>query len=231
MHTVEEIMTRDVIAVAPDTTIHAVARLLVDHGISGVPVVDDQGAVVGILSEGDLIVRQKARPRPPWWALFLSDGEQLARDYQKAMGTTVAEVMTRPVISVRPSASIGAAAALLDRHRVRRLPVLDEGRLVGIVSRGDLVKALAMGAPDAAEALSDAQRVEEMKARMDREPWTSSRGILIEAREGGLVLWGMVDSEAERSALETMARAIPGCRRVDNQILVRVQLLTQYGAV
>ncbi|MBI2158151.1 MAG: CBS domain-containing protein [Candidatus Rokubacteria bacterium] len=213
------------------SSIHAVARLLVDHGISGVPVVDDQGAVVGILSEGDLIVRQKARPRPPWWALFLSDGEQLARDYQKAMGTTVAEVMTRPVISVRPSASIGAAAALLDRHRVRRLPVLDEGRLVGIVSRGDLVKALAMGAPDAAEALSDAQRVEEMKARMDREPWTSSRGIVIEAREGGLVLWGMVDSEAERSALETMARAIPGCRRVDNQILVRVQLLTQYGAV
>jgi osmotically-inducible protein OsmY len=70
-----------------------------------------------------------------------------------------------------------------------------------------------------------------MKARMDGEPWTSSRGILIEAREGGLVLWGMVDSEAERSALETMARAIPGCRRVDNQILVRVQLLTQYGAV
>lgn len=231
MHTVEEIMTRDVIAVAPDTAIHTVARLLVDHGISGVPVVDDQGAVVGILSEGDLIVRQKPRPRPPWWDLFLRDGEHLAREYQKAMGTTVAEVMTRSVISVRPSASIGAAAALLDRHRVRRLPVLDEGRLVGIVSRGDLVKALAMGAPDAAEALSDAQRVEEMKARMDREPWTSSRGILIEAREGGLVLWGMVDSEAERSALETMARAIPGCRRVDNQILVRVQLLTQYGAV
>lgn len=230
MKKVEEIMTRDVIAVAPGTTIHRAAGLLADHGISGLPVVDDQGAVVGILSEGDLIVRQRPRPRPSFWRLFFQDGERLAREYQKAAGTTVAEVMTTTVISIRPDAPLEAAAALLDGHKVRRLPVMDDGRLVGIVSRGDLVKALATATPAAPTALSDAQLVKEMKARMDREAWISSRTLSVEARDGVLALWGMVESETERSALETMAHSIPGCRSVDNKTVVRPQLVSRFGA-
>lgn len=227
---VEEIMTRDVITVAPETTIHRAAGLLADHGISGVPVVDDRGAVVGILSEGDLIVRQRPRPRPSRWRLFFQDGERLAREYQKAVGTTVAEVMTRTVIDVRPDAPIETAAALLDQHRIRRLPVMDDGQLVGVVSRGDLVKTLATAAPATGAALSDAQLVREMRARVDGEPWISSRSLLIEAQDGVLALSGMVEGETERSALETMARSIPGCRSVDNRTAIRPQVVSRYGA-
>ena len=229
MKTVAEVMTRDVITVRPGATIHDAARLLVDHGVSGLPVVDDAGAVVGVLSEGDLIVRQKPRRQPPWWELFFRDGERLAREYQKAVGTTVAEVMSRKVLYASPETPIEWVAALLDRHRIRRLPVLERGRLVGIVSRGDLVKALA-AAPGAAAALSDAELVLAMKDRMDREAWISNRGILVEARNGTLTLWGMVESDAERAALETMARALPGCRAVDNQTIIRSRVVARYGA-
>jgi CBS-domain-containing membrane protein len=230
MKTVAEVMTRDVIAVAPGTTIHRAAELLVDHGISGFPVVNDQGAVVGILSEGDLIVRQRPRPRPSFWHLFFQDGERLAREYQKAVGTTVAEVMTTIVVSIRSDAPLEAAAALLDQHKIRRLPVMDDGRLTGIVSRGDLVKALAAATPVAPGTVSDAQLVKEMKTRMDREAWVSSLALIIEAKDGVLVLWGLAESEAERSALETMARSIPGCRSVDNKAVVRSKLFSRYDA-
>ena len=231
MKKVEEFMTRDVIAVAPETTIHRAAELLADHGISGLPVVDEQGAVVGILSEGDLIVRQRPRPRPSFWRLFFQDGERLAREYQKAAGTTVAEVMTTTLIVIRPDAPIEAAAALLDGHKIRRLPVMEEGRLVGIVSRGDLVKTLAAATPAAPSTVSDAQLVKEMTARMDREAWISSRTITVEAKDGVLALWGPVESETERSALETMARAIPGCRAVDNKTIVWPQLVSRYPSI
>jgi CBS domain-containing protein len=163
---VEEIMTRDVITVGPETSIHGAARLMVDHAVSGLPVVDDSGALVGMLSEGDLILRQKPRARESWWRLFFADGERLAREYQKAVGTTVAEVMTRPVISVSPDLPIESAAAVLDRHRIRRVPVVSEGRLLGILSRGDLIKGLSQAPAPAPVAPSDARLIEEMRAQL-----------------------------------------------------------------
>jgi CBS domain-containing protein len=141
--TIEEIMTRDVITVSPTTPIHKAARLMVEHGVSGLPVVDDDGRLVGIISEGDLILRQKRRDERPWWRWFFEDGEQLAREYQKAVGTTVGEVMTRSVVSISPVWGIEMAAAILQNRRIRRLPVVHDGQLVGIVSRADLIKALA----------------------------------------------------------------------------------------
>ncbi len=138
----EEIMTTNVIAVSPKTAIHEAAELMVDHGVSGLPVVDDEGDVVGIVTEGDLILREKPGERMSWWRAFFADAQKLARDYQKAHGTTVAEVMTRSVITVSPDLPIESVALILDEHKIRRVPVVAGGRLVGIVSRGDLIKAL-----------------------------------------------------------------------------------------
>jgi CBS domain-containing protein len=140
---IEEVMTRDVITVGPTTSIHKAAQLMVEHGVSGLPVVDDAGRLVGIISEGDLILRQKRRTERPWWRRFFEDGEQLAREYQKARGTTVAEVMTRSVVSISPVWGIDMAATILRNRGIRRLPVVHDGQLVGIVSRADLIKALA----------------------------------------------------------------------------------------
>lgn len=227
---VQDFMTRDVVAVKPDASIHDAARLMVDYGVSGLPVVDAGGRLVGILSEGDLILRQKPRPRLSWWQLFFSDGERLAREYQKATGLTVAEVMTCSVISIPPDASIESAAALLDGHKIRRVPVVAAGKLVGIISRGDLVKALA-GQPAAGRAsLSDAQLVSEMQQRMRAELWVSYGNIGIHASGSVITLFGIVDTQAERSALETMARAIPGCTGVDDQLLFYSQVVGSGGA-
>ena len=114
--------------------------------ISGLPVVDAGGRVVGIISDGDLIRRQRRPKVTPWWRLFFQNGERLAREYRKIVGTTVGDVMTRPALVISPVFGIETAAAVLDNRQIRRLPVVRDGRLVGIVSRGDLVKALATSA-------------------------------------------------------------------------------------
>ncbi len=141
--TIDDIMTRDVITVRPATSIHAAAQLMVEHGVSGLPVVDDDGRLVGIISEGDLILRQTRPATRPWWRAFFERGEQLALEYRKAVGTTVGEVMTRPVISISPVWGIQMAATIMQNRRIGRLPVVHDGRLVGIVTRADLIKALA----------------------------------------------------------------------------------------
>lgn len=141
--TVEQVMTRNLITVSPAMPIHQAARLMVEHGVSGLPVVDDDGRLVGIISDGDLILRQTRRRQRPWWHSFFENGEQLAREYQKAAGTTVGEVMTRSVVSISPVWGIETAASIMQNRRIRRLPVVHDGRLVGIVTRADLIKALS----------------------------------------------------------------------------------------
>jgi CBS domain-containing protein len=224
---VQEIMTADVIAVGPDASVHDAARLMSDHGVSGLPVVDDDGYVIGIVTEGDLILRQAAPRARHWWRWFFADPEKLAREYQKASGTTVGEVMTRVVVSIPPALGIEAAARILHDRGLRRLPVVLDGRLVGILSRADLVKALA-ATPVASAAASDAELATAMRQRMQAEPWTSF-AVAVEAADGVITLRGIAATEAERSALETMARAIPGCRAVDNQLLAGVGLASTYG--
>jgi CBS domain-containing protein len=143
--TIEDVMTRELITVTPATPIHTAARLMAEHGVSGLPVVDEDGRLVGIISEGDLILRHRGPRTRPWWRAFFDDGEQLARDFRKAVGATVAEVMTQPVISISPVWGLETAAAIMQNRGIGRLPVVLDGRLIGIVSRADLIKALASG--------------------------------------------------------------------------------------
>lgn len=221
---VSDVMTKDVVTVRAGDKIHDAARLMVSHGVSGLPVVSDDGRVIGILSEGDLIVRQREREPRPWWRSFFDSGERLAREYQKAAGTTVAEVMTRAVVCVSPDLPVAACAMVLDQRRIRRLPVVADGRLVGIVSRGDLIKALAAPPAAASGPHADGELAREMRERVDREAWAASRGIVVQAQGGVLALWGLVDSEAERDALETMARGIEGVTGVDSHVVVRADV-------
>ncbi len=143
MATIEDVMTRHVVTVHPETRVQEAARLMIVHRISGLPVVDASGRVVGMISDGDLILRQKRPSLRPWWRSFFDNGERLARDYQKRVGLTVGAVMTRPALVISPVFGIETAAAILDNRQIRRLPVVRDGQLVGIVSRGDLIKALA----------------------------------------------------------------------------------------
>jgi CBS domain-containing protein len=141
--TIEDLMTRRVITVRPETGVQEAARLMTTNRVSGLPVVDGTGRVVGVVSDGDLILRQRRPKARPWWRAFFADPERTAREYRKTAGLTVGDVMTRPAIVISPVYEIETAAAILHTRSIRRLPVVRDGRLVGIVTRGDLMKALA----------------------------------------------------------------------------------------
>jgi CBS-domain-containing membrane protein len=212
-----------VITVAPAASIYAAARLMLEHRIGGLPVVDQQGELVGILTDADLLVRRKPRRRRPWWRLLYIEGEELAREYRKTEGVTVRETMSSPVLTAEPGASLESIAETLEHHRIRRLPVVAGRRVVGIVSRGDLIKNLA-AAQDTGGTVPDEQLVRDMGARLYEEPWVSNPRISVKAKDGVISLWGQVASEEEREAIEAMARSIPGCRGVENQ-LTRVAVM------
>jgi len=149
-----DVMTTDVITVDPETTVQALATLLAERGISGAPVIDASGRLVGIISEGDLLhraeigtARRHRERRRSWWLdHFASD---LARDYIKSHGRTVKDIMTRDVVTVTEDADLGDVAALLEAKRIKRVPVMREGKIVGIISRANIVRALGAtrGAP------------------------------------------------------------------------------------
>jgi CBS domain-containing protein len=139
----QDVMTTRVATIGPGASVREAARLMHERNVSALPVVNEKGRVVGIVSEGDLVRRRElsTETEGSWWLLTLAQGS--ARDYLKTHGNTVRDVMTRPVIGVRRSASLKQIARLLARYRIKRVPVLDAGRLVGIVSRADLVRQLA----------------------------------------------------------------------------------------
>ncbi|HSP96587.1 MAG TPA: CBS domain-containing protein [Candidatus Dormibacteraeota bacterium] len=144
-----DVMTSTVVSVSPDMPTREVAKLLLDNGISAVPVVDEAGAPIGMVSEGDLIGRgaSEREARRDWWLEMLAEGTQLSPTFLAAVRTTVRQVMVAPVVTVGEDALIDEVARLLEAHRIKRVPVVRDGRLVGIVSRADLLRALAAPRP------------------------------------------------------------------------------------
>ena len=145
MLTAADVMTSDVITVTPDTSVREIAKLMYTKHISGVPVIDLEKRVIGIVGEGDLLGHAEVagERRRTWWFDAFVDSNALARDYIKTHGRIAADVMTPTVISVAPTASIAEIAKILQRHRIKRVLVIDGGNLVGIVTRSDLLRALA----------------------------------------------------------------------------------------
>jgi CBS domain-containing protein len=150
-----DIMTTEVVSVSPDTPIREIARLLLDKGVSAVPVVDSAGAPIGMVSEGDLIGRNDAdrEARHDWWLAMLAEGENLSPEFLghlRVQERTARDVMAAPIVSIAENAEISEIARLLAAHRIKRVPVVRDGRVVGIVSRADLLRALAAAPPASA---------------------------------------------------------------------------------
>ena len=140
-----DIMTRDVATVRPETSVRDIAALMMEKHISGVPVVDDDGTIVGIVSEGDLLHRTEVgtERKHKWWFRVFADSDAAAREYAKAHGRAAHDVMSRYVISVRDDAEVRDVADILDKQRIKRVPVVRDGRLVRTISRRDLVRELS----------------------------------------------------------------------------------------
>jgi CBS domain-containing protein len=212
---VADIMTRDVFCVPPDALVRDVARLMMEHRISGVPVVDGERRVLGVVSERDLLRRPEIgtdREERGWLSMLVSD-EIRVRDFAKSRGRSAREVMTQPAICVTAQTSLEEALDVMERHGIKRLPVLEQGRLAGLMSRADVVKAwLRQQARPPSE--SDRELRERVVARLRSLAWTKSARINVEAEEGVVRLWGTVASTTQRDAIVVAVSSLDGVKDV-----------------
>jgi CBS domain-containing protein len=220
----KDVMTRDLVTARPETPVAAVARSLVERRISAVPVVGKDGTVLGIVSEGDLLRRREigTERHPSWWLEIFSDPDAMAHDYSKAHGRIAADVMTSPVVCAEETTPLGTIADMLQAHGIKRVPVLREGKLVGIISRADMVRTLVTHAERApAAALPDDRAIERaLRERMGAESWSKSGYVNAIVRDGAVELWGYARSEEQRRGLQVLAREIPGVRAVEDHLTV-----------
>jgi CBS domain-containing protein len=223
-----DIMTPNVITIDANATIGELADLLVKRGISAVPVVGPKGELVGIVSEGDLIRRTElgtARLRS-WWLRLLAGEHTLASDFIKANAHHVKDVMVRNVITAKPETPLAEVARLIERHAVKRIPIVHNNQIVGIVSRANLVQALAsMGKkPHLEISPSDAAIRSKIITRLDNEPWAHTSLLNILVQDGNVDLWGMVHTAIEKDAVRVAAESTLGVRSVnDNLVLMPVE--------
>jgi CBS domain-containing protein len=223
MHAMD-VMTTNVITVAPDTSVQQLAALLSNHGISGVPVVNAADELVGIVSEGDLLHRaetgteRRTKKRRARWFDSLGSDRELARDYVKSHGRTVKDIMTREVVSVSETTDLADVANLLETKGIKRVPVLRDDKLVGIVSRANLVRALtAMKSQPATNTDTDDFNLgHKLLAELQRQEWFRVGAVDIIVRDRVVHLWYSDDqSEAERQALRVAAENTAGVRGVE----------------
>lgn len=222
-----DVMTTNVITVDPSTSVQEVARLLSERSISGVPVVDSQNRLVGIVSEGDLLHRvetgteRRVRRRRSWWLDTIGSDEELARDYVKSHGRTAKDVMTRDVISVAETTELADIATLLETKRIKRVPVVRDGQLVGIVSRANLVRALAAAGGQPTSGAADDRTIRQnLLAELKGREWVHTWAADIIVRDGVVHLWVSDDRpEEERQALRVAAENVPGVRGVEEHVV------------
>ncbi len=221
MHAVD-VMTTQVITVAPTTEVREIAELLLQHRISAVPVVDADQHVLGIVSEGDLIRRAESETdqRHSWWMESLFSTESDADKYLKTHGRQASQIMTRAVISVAEDTPLYAIAQLLEKHHIKRVPVLREGRLVGLVSRANLLHGLT--AKGAAAGVSGSADDRTIRARLlhelSDEIGLAAGRINVIVNEGNVQLWGIVYTATEKQAAQLAAESVPGVKSVENYL-------------
>jgi CBS domain-containing protein len=218
------VMTRNVVTVGPDAPIADAIHLMLDHRISGLPVVANDGVLVGVLTEADLLRRTETRTerQRPRWIEFLRGPGRLAEDYVRTHARKVGEIMTQAVVATTEDAPLAEVVRLMERHRVKRLPVLRGDVLVGIVTRADLMRAL--GAWLGAEAASvppstDAQIRKNVLAAFAEAAWAPQAGIGVAVSDGVVTLEGAITDEKQRQALRVAAENVPGVKAVRDRVV------------
>jgi CBS domain-containing protein len=217
-----DVMTRNVISVPPDATIADAVALMLDRGISGLLVVDHSGTLAGIVTEGDLLRRDElgtGRRRSWWLRLIASPGRQAA-DFTRTHGRKVADVMTQDVISVSVNSPLEEIVALMEEHRIKRVPVLDDNKVVGVVSRADLLRALAVAAREHAVAAGDDRTIRDrILETLGREPWAPRTTLNVTVVNGVVDLWGTISNDQERRAICVIAENTPGVKKVIDHLV------------
>jgi CBS-domain-containing membrane protein len=217
----QDVMTRDVVAVGPDTTVGEIAAILVRHRISAVPVVSRDQQLIGIVTQTDLAHRSETgtEKRRKWWLEAFADPDAKAREYVKSHGLKAQDIMSRHVVSVQQGDSLADVANALDGYRVRQVPVVSKGGIVGMISRADIVRKLAEMRAAGTGAQPDNGTLqkaiwEEIKA----QSWLKSAFVNLAVRDGVVELWGAVDSDEQHQALRVLVEGVPGVREVEDNV-------------
>jgi CBS domain-containing protein len=218
----EDVMTTRVVSVAADASVLQAAQRMLHNRISGLPVVDDGGNLVGIVTEGDFLRRgeigtQRRRAR---WLEFLIGPGRLANEYVRACGRKVGEIMTRDLHTISRDTPLLEAVNLMERHRIKRLPVVHGRKLVGIVSRANLVQALASLARNAGTTrLDDAAIRRRLMTELSKWSWVPHGMLNVTVRDGIVDLWGSITDDRERQALIVAAENVPGVKSVHDHLV------------
>ena len=220
-----EVMAKDVVTVNPQTTVKEIAELMTKHRISGVPVVDAGGKLVGIVSETDLLHRAETgtERRRKWWLGAFVDADRLAREYAASHGRRAADIMSSSVVTVDAAADLADVADLLERRKLQRVPVMSEGRLQGMLTKGDLVRALvARLRATSAEPPRDAQAIlAAIHERIRREAWLDTSLVNIDVEGTVVELSGLAASADQRRALRLLIEDTPGVSGIDDRMTLK----------
>jgi CBS domain-containing protein len=216
-----DVMVHNPITIGPDENVGSAIKLLAEHDVSALPVVDDSGTVVGIISEADLVRREELATdkRRPWWLEAFTPATALAEEFAKSHGRRVREVMSDRVVSAAEDTSLREIANLLERNRIKRVPILRDGKLVGIVSRSNLIQAVAtqLPIPDHSTAHSDRDIRLEILEELAKQKWTDFGSRNITVRDGVVHIWGLVGSAEEHKALLALVEEIEGVKSVSDE--------------
>jgi CBS domain-containing protein len=218
---VADIMTSDVVTVRPETNVREVARILLDRGISAVPVVDDDGRPLGIVSEGDLVRRTElgTGTRRSWWLDLFGDPDERAVRFAREHGRTAEQVMSRELITTTEDASLAEVARLLEKHRIKRVPVLRDGRIVGILSRANILRGFA-SLEEKQPVAAPAGDLEIRRAVLSNLSGAGIAAGLVDVTvsAGRVQLWGTTRSDAEERAAIVAAEEAPGVTAVESHL-------------
>jgi CBS domain-containing protein len=225
---VSDVMTKQVISISPETSVFIAIRLMLQHHISGLPVIDNHAKLVGILSEGDFLRRgeiETERKRSVWLDALLGPADGAA-DYVHSHGLAVEEVMTRNPITVAENTTLDEVVRLMEDRNVKRLPVLRDGKVIGIVSRANLMRALLSihrTAPQSSD--NDAAIREHILVEVGRQGWSSGAVVDVVVHRGMVDLWGSVGDLAQREALKVVAENAPGVVKVEDHLTMKDQFM------
>ncbi len=217
---VKDVMTRDVVSVGANEPVVKAARLMLQNRISGLPVVDAEGELVGIVTEGDFLRRGELgtqRRRPKWLEFIVGPG-RLAEEYVHTSGRKVEEIMTPDPATVAEDETLEDVVEIMERRHIKRLPVMRSGRMVGIVSRANLMHALASIAREMpAPAGGDSTIRESILAAIGQQHWAPRVNVVV--KNGIVELWGIVTDERERRGLVVAAENVAGVKQVHDHLV------------
>lgn len=217
-----DIMTPRVITTSPDTRITTAIRLMLQNRISGLPVVDTAGNLVGILTEGDFLRRAEdgTEKRRPHWLEFVLGPGRLAGEYVRTHGCKVGEVMTRAPVTADENTPIEAIVRLMETKHIKRIPVVRGNKVVGIVSRANLLHILGRLAAEAKPILkTDSDIRARIVAELEKQPWAPTAGINVIVNNAEVELKGAIFDERQRQALKVAVENVPGVKAVRDHLV------------